>query len=226
MTKRFADRSGTGRQPGKAETGLSLGRRAVLGGAMAAGAALIMPGRAFATASPLTPGQRRVLDVAKEQMDRAGEALWRKDIAGIADFGVHSSVPRFHFANVEQGTVRSFLVAHGTGSDPEHDGYLNEFSNTPGSNATSRGAYVTYEWYRGRYGTSIRLGGLDPDNSNALPRYIVAHPADYATRAHVERWGRLGRSNGCFAMDPADFNEALWHLSGGRLLYADRLGIS
>ncbi len=203
-----------------------LGRRAVLGGAAAAGAALAMPGRAFASASPLTPGQRRVLDVAKEQMDRAGDALWRRDIAGIADFGVHSSIPRFHFANVEQGSVRSFLVAHGTGSDPEHDGFLNNFSNVPGSNATSRGAYVTYEWYKGRYGTSIRLGGLDADNSNALPRYIVAHPAEYATQAHVDRWGRLGRSNGCFAMDPADFNEALWHLSGGRLLYADRLGIS
>ena len=193
---------------------------------MAAGAALVMPGRAFASASPLTPGQRRVLDVAKEQMDRAGEALWRRDIAGIADFGVHSSIPRFHFANVEQGTVRSFLVAHGTGSDPEHDGFLNDFSNVPGSNATSRGAYVTYEWYTGRYGTSIRLGGLDAENSNALPRYIVAHPAEYATQAHVDRWGRLGRSNGCFAMDPADFNEALWNLSGGRLLYADRLAIS
>ena len=203
-----------------------LGRRAVLGGAAAAGAALAMPGRAFASASPLTPSQRRVLDVAKEQMDRAGDALWRRDIAGIADFGVHSSIPRFHFANVEQGSVRSFLVAHGTGSDPEHDGFLNNFSNVPGSNATSRGAYVTYEWYKGRYGTSIRLGGLDADNSNALPRYIVAHPAQYATQAHVDRWGRLGRSNGCFAMDPADFNEALWHLSGGRLLYADRLGIS
>ncbi len=218
MTTRFSNRSGA--------TGPCLGRRAVLGGAVAAGAALVMPRGALASASPLTPGQRRVLDVAKEQMDRAGDALWRRDIAGIADFGVHSSIPRFHFANVEQGTVRSFLVAHGTGSDPEHDGFLNSFSNVPGSNATSRGAYVTYEWYTGRYGTSIRLGGLDPDNSNALPRYIVAHPAEYATQAHVDRWGRLGRSNGCFAMDPADFNEALWHLSGGRLLYADRLGIS
>ncbi len=207
-------------------TGGAVSRRAVLGGALVAGAALAAPARAFASASPLTPNQRRVLDVARDQMDRAGDVLWRRDIAGIADFGVHSSVPRFHFANVEAGTVRSFLVAHGTGSDPEHDGWLNNFSNTPGSNATSRGAYVTYEWYKGRYGTSIRLGGLDQDNSNALPRYIVAHSADYATKAHVERWGRLGRSNGCFAMDPADFNEALWNLSGGRLLYADRLGIS
>jgi len=225
MTRKRTDISATAALPQRG-SGPLMGRRTVLGAAIAAGASLVLPRTVFASASPLMPAQRRILDVAKTQMDRAGDVLWHRDMAGIADFGVHSSVPRFHFANVEAGTVRSFLVAHGTGSDPEHDGWLNNFSNTPGSNATSRGAYVTYEWYKGRYGTSIRLGGLDPDNSNALPRYIVAHPAEYATRAHVEKWGRLGRSNGCFAMDPADFNEALWNLSGGRLLYADRLGIS
>ncbi|MBS1240501.1 MAG: twin-arginine translocation pathway signal, partial [Proteobacteria bacterium] len=117
------------------------------------------------------------------------------------------------------------LVAHGMGSDPDHCGFLERFSNEEGSNATSRGAYITWEWYTGKYGTSIRLGGLDGDNSNALPRAIVMHAAGYATPEHVEKWGRLGRSNGCFAMAPDDFNEALWHLSGGRLLYADKLGL-
>ena len=151
--------------------------------------------------------------------------LWRRDIAAVADFGVASGLPRFHFANLENGTVRSFLVTHGKGSDPAHTGYLESFSNVPGSNATSRGAFITWEWYTGRYGTSIRLGGLDPDNSNALERAIVMHSAAYATPEHVARWGKLGRSDGCFAMGPGDFNEALWHLSGGRLLYADRLGL-
>ena len=51
------------------------------------------------------------------------------------------------------------------------------------------------------------------------------HAADYATQAHVDRWGRLGRSNGCFALAPDDFLTALAQLSGGRLLYADRLGL-
>ncbi|RVQ67758.1 twin-arginine translocation pathway signal [Croceicoccus ponticola] len=202
-----------------------LNRRNILKGAIAAGATLALPMRTFAQASPLTPRDRAVLDVAKREIERAGSAIWRKDVAAIADYGVHSALPRFHFANVEAGTVRSFLVAHGTGSDPEHDGWLNEFSNTPGSNATSRGSYVTYEWYRGKYGTSIRLGGLDPENSNALPRAIVAHSADYARASHISQFGRLGRSNGCFAMSPDDFNEALWHLSGGRLIYSDRLGL-
>lgn len=181
--------------------------------------------RVFAQASPISTRDRAVLDIARREIDRAGSVLWRKDIAAVADFGVSSAVPRFHFANLEQGTVRSFLVTHGKGSDPEHTGYLEQFSNVPGSLATSRGAFITWEWYTGRYGTSVRLGGLDPDNSHALERAIVMHSAAYATAEHVAKWGKLGRSDGCFAMSPADFNEALWHLSGGRLLYADKLGL-
>ena len=46
----------------------------------------------------------------------------------------------------------------------------------------------------------------------------------YATEEHIARFGKLGRSEGCFAMSPDQFKEALWHLSGGRLLYADRIG--
>ncbi len=52
------------------------------------------------------------------------------------------------------------------------------------------------------------------------------HPATYAAQSHLARWGKLGRSEGCFAMSPDQFNEALWHLSGGRLLYADRIEIA
>ena len=200
-------------------------RRTVLKAGAVACAALALPARVFAQAFTSNEQERQILDIARREVERAGNTLWRKDIAGVADFGLPSWMPRLHFANLEAGTVRSFLVAHGTGLDPEHSGYLQHFSNEPGSNATSRGSYITWEWYQGKYGTSIRLGGLDADNSNALPRAIVMHPAWYAEENMVEKWGKLGRSNGCFAMGPEDFNEALWHLSGGRLLFADKLGI-
>ena len=202
-----------------------LDRRALMKGSLAAGAALALPARAFAAPEIASVRDRELAEIARRELQKAGDAIWRHDIVGIADFGLRSSEQRFHFVNLEQGSVRSFYVAHGAGSDPEHDGWLNNFSNVEGSNATSQGAYVTWEWYKGKYGTSIRLGGLDRTNSNALPRAIVMHPAEYARRSHVEKWGRLGRSNGCFAMDPDDFNEALWHLSGGRLLYADWLSL-
>ena len=167
---------------------------------------------------------RKVLALAAREVERAGARVWRKDIVGIADFARPSTLPRLHFANLENGTVRSFLVAHGRGSDPEHSGFLQSFSNQYGSEATSRGSYLTAEWYSGKYGTSIRLVGMDGDNSAALERAIVMHPAAYATEEHIVRFGKLGRSEGCFAMSPNQFNEALWHLSGGRLLYADRIG--
>ena len=200
-------------------------RRQLLTRGLATGALAALPGRVFAQAWSITDQRRKVLAVAAEQVERNRARLWRTDVVGVADFALPSSLPRFHFADLEKGEVRSFLVAHGKGSDPEHDGFLKTFSNVPDSLATSRGAYVTYEWYKGKYGTSIRLGGVDADNSNALGRAIVLHPAWYANPAMLEKWGKLGRSDGCFAMGEADFNEALWHLSGGRLLYADKLGL-
>ena len=177
------------------------------------------------TAPPDPYYNTRLVASAQRQLarNRGHAKLWRGDIVGIADFARPSTLPRLHFVNLENGSIRSFLVAHGRGSDPEHSGYLQNFSNVPGSEATSRGAYVTCEWYTGKYGTSIRLEGMDPDNSEALDRAIVMHPAPYATLEHIAKFGKLGRSEGCFAMSPGDFNEALWHLSGGRLLYADRL---
>ena len=198
-------------------------RRALLKAAGAA--ALAVPVPAFAQPYTLAEQHRRILDVARREVERAGSVLWRKDIVGVADFALPSSLPRLHFANLEAGTVRSFLVAHGRGSDPEHDGFLKWFSNVPGSLCSSRGAYISYEWYVGKYGVSIRLGGLDPDNSNALRRAIVMHSAPYAAPAMLDKFGKLGRSDGCLAMAPEDFNWALAQLSGGRLIFADKLGI-
>ena len=215
---------------------VSVNRRDLIKTGLAAGAALAAPARAladplaeafdstFAKPASNTPYERQLFDIARREISRAGSRLWRTDLAGIADFGRPSSLPRLHFVNMESGTVRSFLVAHGRGSDPEHDGWLKYFSNTPGSEATSRGAYLTAEWDTGKYGTSIRLVGMDGENNNALDRAIVMHPAGYVDPTMVDKWGKIGRSEGCFAMAPGDFNEALWHLSGGHLLYADRIG--
>jgi hypothetical protein len=201
-------------------------RRDLIKGALAGGAMLAMPAARLA-AQPIkgSPRDRALFAIAKRELDRAGDAIWKRDIVGIADYGVHSAERRFHFVNLGLQEVHSYHVSHGQGSDPEHDGVLNHYSNVEGSNATSRGAYVTWEWYKGRYGTSVRLGGLDETNDNALKRYIVMHRADYAEPSHIDRWGRLGRSNGCFAMGEEQFRAALMNLSGGRLLFADSLGL-
>lgn len=232
----------------------TINRRNLIRGSLAVGAALALPGRALAQSLgeefdkvlgvappvPAVPAEpalptavvpnpaydRKLVAIAKRELERAGTAVWRHDIVGISDFARPSSLPRFHFVNLERGDIRSFYVSHGRGSDRDHSGFLQAFSNVPGSEATSRGAYLTCEWYKGKYGTSIRLEGLDQDNSNALDRAIVMHPASYASPDWIAKQGKLGRSEGCFAMAPDQFNEALWHLSGGRLLFADRIDVA
>ncbi|MXP10610.1 murein L,D-transpeptidase catalytic domain-containing protein [Pseudoblastomonas halimionae] len=200
-------------------------RRQFIGAGIALGTALALPARLAAQTASLSARDRKLFAIAEEGLAKHGNILWHRDVVGVADFGVHSAHPRLHFVDFDNNRVRSYLCAHGTGSDPQHDGWLKWFSNVEGSNATSRGAYFTRGWYEGRYGVSIRLDGLDDTNSNALDRAIVMHQARYARESHVERWGRLGRSNGCFAMDPADFDEARLHLAGGKLLLADSYGI-
>ena len=207
-------------------------RRDLLKGSLAGAAALVMAGRVSAQAKllpavPIALGQRdrKLFAIAREQLERRGQNLWERDVVGVVDFGLRSSEPRFHFVNFETGLVDSFRVAHGLGSDPEHDGWLKWFSNVPESQCSSDGAYMTFGWYTGKYGTSVRLEGLDSSNSNALDRAIVMHRAAYAEQAHVDKWGVLGRSNGCFAMGEAEFKRALLQMAGGRLLYAAKLGI-
>jgi hypothetical protein len=204
---------------------MSMNRRDLLKGSLAAAVALSLPATLAAAPRAGSLRDRRLFEIAKRELDRCGDAIWRRDIVGISDFGLHSALPRFHLVNLGLEQVESFHVSHGMGSDREHDGWLKQYSNVDGSNATSAGAYVTWEWYQGKYGTSVRLGGLDPTNDAALRRYIVMHRADYAEPRHIEAWGRLGRSNGCFALGTEQFQTALLQLSGGRLLYADSLGL-
>ena len=204
---------------------MAVNRRDLLKTTVAAGAALALPARLAAQPAKGSARDRALFKLARDELARAGDAIWKRDIVGIADYGLHSAQRRFHFVNLERSEVKSFHVSHGSGSDPEHDGWLNSYSNVEGSHASSRGAYVTWEWYQGRYGTSVRLGGLDPTNEAALRRYIVMHRAKYAEPDHLARWGRMGRSNGCFAMGEADFREALLSLSGGRLLFCDSIGL-
>lgn len=203
-----------------------MNRRDLLRTGAATAAAIALPGRIFAQVNPAARRDAALLEIAREQIARAGAKLWKRDKVAIADFGLHSAERRFHFVDLANSRVESFHVSHGDGSDPDHDGWLKWYSNLEGSHCTSKGAYMTRSWYVGKYGTSIRLDGLDPSNSNALPRAIVMHPANYARPEQIDRYGRLGRSNGCFAMGPEQFDRALIELAGGRMLYAASLGLA
>lgn len=168
----------------------------------------------------INPG---LVERARAALDRHSSRVKHRDAVGIVDFSQHSSVPRFHLVNMATGQVESFLTTHGRGSDRGHTGMLQKFSNTVNSLATSQGAYVTANQYRGKYGLSMKLQGLDFSNSNAWDRAIVMHPAWYAEADMVRQHGKLGRSEGCFAFGQRDHWLLMNRLGDGRLIYADKL---
>jgi hypothetical protein len=165
----------------------------------------------------------RLLGRARAAFGRHRSRLRHTDIVGITDFSRPSATPRFYLLDTNTGRVSTHLVAHGRGSDPAHTGFLHRFSNEMGSNATSNGSYTTGDYYYGRYGRSLRLSGLDHSNSRAFERAIVVHSAWYAEPQQIAEHGRLGRSEGCFALSNNSLQEVLARLGPGRFLYADRV---
>ncbi|MBA17751.1 MAG: transcriptional initiation protein Tat [Sphingomonas sp.] len=156
-------------------------------------------------------------------LDRHSMRIPNHDKMAIIDFDNHSATPRFHVITLGDGQVTSYLVSHGSGSDPEHTGWLQHFSNVPGSNATSEGAYVASEYYVGQHDLSQRLDGLDHTNNNARDRAIVVHGAWYANSDMIDKWGKLGRSQGCFAVGENVLPVVFDQLGQGRMIYASKV---
>jgi hypothetical protein len=202
---------------------LEISRRLFLGTAMAGvAAAAVRPAtaRTYQTSPGIAPALLRRALAALEQH---GDSIAHRDMMGIADFSLPSRTERFYLLNLRDGSATSHLVAHGRGSDPAHTGWLERFSNAAHSNATSAGAYRTGGMYVGAHGDSIRLAGLDASNSNAADRAIVVHGAWYVSAEIARQHGVLGRSEGCFALDPSSLRDVLGALGPDRLIYADKL---
>lgn len=94
--------------------------------------------------------------------------------AFIIDMRIPSYKKRFFiFDLTKDRIIDSGYVAHGTGSETFRNQLL--FSNVPDSRCTSLGKYKIGASYKGMYGFSYRLHGLDSTNNKALERAIVLH---------------------------------------------------
>jgi hypothetical protein len=203
---------------------LTLTRRTFLSASAAAGLAAAVPQKVFATVAPFQPRiDPRLKARALLALAARRSQIPNADVIGIADFNRPSRDPRFYIMDIRSGLVTEHLCAHGRGSDPAHSGWLEHFSNDVGSEATSNGSYLTGDAYFGKYGHSMRLTGLDRTNYNAETRAIVIHSAWYAEPQMVLEHGKLGRSEGCFALPGISHAEAMTRLGSGRLLYAEKV---
>ncbi len=144
-------------------------------------------------------------------------------ILAILDFTQHSARKRFYFFDLAKGKlIHQTYGAHGKNSGLA---MAKKFSNKRGSQMSSIGLYTTFsDSYYGDNGISIRLYGHDVRfNDNAEQRAIVFHGAPYATKEHVAKFNRLGRSWGCPAVPnyEADFLVKLIKDSAVLFVYAN-----
>lgn len=151
----------------------------------------------------------------------------RKMYAVIIDFAKPSVEKRLFLINLKTGEVKNFLVTHGKGSG--NGPVAHKFSNDDSSHQTSLGLYVAGATYIGKYGTSMRLYGLEKSNSNAFDRDVVMHPAYYANESFISTidkktgkpFNRIGLSWGCPALPPSVAAQLIPLLKEGALIYHD-----
>ncbi len=170
-----------------------------------------------AAAAGLRPAVLRLATRAHAAATARG--LTASPLLTVIDYSLPSRVRRLWVLDLDAGRVLAReLVAHGrnSGGDVPH-----RFSNRAGSLQSSLGLFLTGRTYQGRHGLSLRLRGLDSrHNSRAEARAIVVHGADYVN-PHIGRsLGRLGRSQGCPALDRAVARRVIELIQGGTAVFA------
>lgn len=141
---------------------------------------------------------------------------------GIVNFELFSGNPRLTVFDTKNRSAQSYLCAHGEGSDPANTGYAKTFSDVTGSNCSSLGVYRCGEIYRSdkHRSVSMRLDGLQKSNLHARSRAVVVHGADYVSDAWVKKYGHIGRSDGCLAVDYRYVTDVVESLHHGSLILA------
>jgi L,D-transpeptidase catalytic domain len=162
----------------------------------------------------------QVLEPALRAHRRAiASRLTASPLLTVIDYSLPSRVRRLWVLDLgtERVLAREF-VAHGRNSG---DDIARRFSDRAGSLQSSLGLFLTGRVYRGKHGLSLRLRGLDPRlNGHAEARAIVIHGADYVSERTIAALGRLGRSQGCPALDHAVAGRIIQLIRDGTALYA------
>lgn len=149
----------------------------------------------------------------------------------IIDYGAPSTEYRFYLINLLDGEVKRFYSSHGVGSG--NSNFATKFSDIKNSRQTSLGIFMAKEVYKGTYGNTLRLYGLESSNAQAYNRDIVLHGAWYVSDEFIksknpktgEPYGRLGVSWGCPAVSLSVVSNLISILKEGGLIMHYRAGL-
>ncbi len=123
-----------------------------------------------------------------------------QDYAFVIDMRIPSYKKRFFVYSLKRDSLlTSGFVAHGTGSETFRGELV--FSNIPDSRCSSLGKYKIGASYKGMYGFSYKLTGLDSTNSKAMERAIVLHGHACVPDNQTSEWP-ICFSYGCPMVSP------------------------
>jgi hypothetical protein len=149
------------------------------------------------------------------------QGLDQKNILTIVDYSQPSLAKRLWVLQLDESQPKVLFhqrVTHGSGSG---EGMATQFSNQSNSHESSLGLYETQQSYYGAHGYSLRINGLEKGyNDHARARAIVVHGAPYANDNYAQKYGRLGGSWGCFALDEHASKPIIDTIKEGTLLFA------
>lgn len=174
-------------------------------------------------AAPQAP-PAEALDALMQHYQQRRASLGNPRRVALVNYRQPSSEPRFYVIDpATREVVARYVVAHGRGSDPDHDGRADRFGDKHESHRSSLGLFLTDEVYQSEsagHGLSMRLQGLSDTNRNAMDRLIVIHANWYVEPEVVAKQGKPGRSYGCLVFSNADRDAVIDMLKGGALIYA------
>lgn len=140
------------------------------------------------------------------------------EVLGIVDYTRPSNEKRFFLLDMKDNKILNrTYVSHAKNSGLDT---AIHFSNRRNSLQNSLGFYLTKETYRGEYGYSLVLQGLEEEfNSNAEERRIVMHGGDFAEEKYLKTYGFLGRSWGCPVVPISEAIPIIDKLKNGHVLF-------
>jgi hypothetical protein len=151
------------------------------------------------------PEQRSSFNKIKEAKVFCRNKGYDTTVCFLIDLSVHNGRKRFFVFDLQkQKTMASGLVTHGSCNNR----YLSavQYSNKPGCGCSSYGKYKVGGLYKGIFGDSYKLYGLDSSNSNAYNRYIVLHSHSCVPDTEIFP-NQICNSQGCTTVSPAFLKE-------------------
>ena len=126
-----------------------------------------------------------------------------------------SNEGRFYLLDFDNfSALKKYKVAHGSGSDKDHDGYMDRALDEPGQSTSVRGHIFIGGRHTGtKQPDGIKVWGDEKSDSKELSNTgmygddKIIHPAEYVSETYLAKNGKAGRSSGCPALSTGDYGD-------------------